>query len=188
VITGMYGEAVGRLAGSVHIIYVGGQLQTARINKGDLMIKNLGKMCLTLCLLMVFGGVVANAQMDSVPQVEVNITFPFMVGDTKLPAGKYVIKTSDDNSPNVLELRSADTKTSVIFDTENAQARGDKTANKTELVFDKVGDQYFLRQIWVGGTATGNELTESRMEKRLTGSGSQAEKHSVVASMKRMKP
>jgi hypothetical protein len=152
------------------------------------MIKNLGKMCLTLCLLMVFGGVVANAQMDSVPQVEVNITFPFMVGDTKLPAGKYVIKTSDDNSPNVLELRSADGHTSVIFDTENAQTRDDKIVSKTELVFNKVGDQDFLSQIWVAGTSTGNELAKSRMEKRLTSGGSQSEKHSVVASMKRMKP
>src|SRR5258708_38225604 len=104
------------------------------------MIKNLGKLCLTLCLLVVGGGVVANAQMDSVPQIEVNVTFPFMVGDTKLPAGKYVIRTSDDNSPNVLELRSADTKTSVIFDTEDAQTRRDQPTNTTELVIDKVAD------------------------------------------------
>ena len=152
------------------------------------MIKNLGKLCLTLCLLVAGGGVVANAQMDTVPQIEVNVTFPFMVGDTKLPAGKYVIRTSDDEAPNVLELRSADTKTSVIFDTENAQTRGDKTVNKTELVFDKVGDQYFLSQIWVEGSATGNELAKSRMEKKLMAGNTQAEKHSVLASMKRMKP
>jgi len=152
------------------------------------MIKNLGKLCLTLCLLVAGGGVVANAQIDGVPQVEANITFAFMVGDAKLPAGKYEIKTLDDNSPNILELRSADGRTSVVFDTEDAQTGGDQIANKTELVFDKVGDQYFLSQIWVEGSATGNELTKSRMEKRVTDGGSQPEKHSVVGLMKPMKP
>jgi hypothetical protein len=152
------------------------------------MIKNLGKLCLTLCLLVV-GGVVANAQVDSVPQIEANINFAFMVGDTKLPAGKYMIRTTDDESPNVLELSSVDKpSTSVIFDTENAQTRDGQIPNKTELVFDKVGDQYFLSQIWVAGTSTGNELTKSRVEKRLMANSSQAEKHSVVAVMRRMKP
>ena len=151
------------------------------------MIKNLGKLGLTLCLL-VAGGVVANAQVDSVPQIEANISFAFMVGDTKLPAGKYEIKTLDDNSPNVLEIRSADSCTAVIFDTETAETRGDHFPSKTELVFDKVGDQYFLSQIWLVGSATGNELPKSRMEKRLASGGTQPEKQSVVAVMRRMKP
>ena len=152
------------------------------------MIKKLGKLCLTLCLLVAGGGVVANAQVDSVPQIEANISFAFRVGDTKLPAGKYEIRSLDDNSPNVLELQSADGRTAVVFDTENAETRGDQIANKTQLVFNKVGDQYFLSQIWVVGSATGNELPKSRMEKRLAGGGTQSEKHSVVAVMKRMKP
>ncbi|HZE72934.1 MAG TPA: hypothetical protein VE135_25760 [Pyrinomonadaceae bacterium] len=152
------------------------------------MIKNLGKLCLTLCLL-VAGGVVANAQIDGGPQIEANITFAFMVGDTKLPAGKYEIKTLDaETSPSILELRSADGRTSVVFDTQNAQRREDEFANKTELVFDKVGDQYFLSQIWVSGSASGSELPKSRMEKRLAGDGTQPEKHSIVAFMKHLKP
>jgi hypothetical protein len=60
--------------------------------------------------------------------------------------------------------------------------------NKTELVFNKVGNQYFLAQIWVAGSAAGNEVPKSRMEKRLAKGGSQSEKQSVVAVMKRMKP
>jgi hypothetical protein len=152
------------------------------------MIKNLGKLCLSLCLLVVGGVVIANAQMDSVPQIEANITFPFTVGDTRLPAGQYRIRITDDNSPDVLELSSVDARTSVIFHTEDAETRGNKIANDSELVFDKVGDQYFLSQIWVAGSATGNQLTRSRMEKRLMSRGSQPEKHSVAAVAKRMKP
>jgi hypothetical protein len=111
-----------------------------------------------------------------------------VVGDTSLPAGKYQIKTLDDTANDVLEIRSADSRTAVIFNTADAQTRRDQIESKTELIFDKVQGQYFLSQIWVAGTSTGNELTKSRMEKRLTDGGSQSEKHSVVAIMKRLKP
>src|SRR5258705_6441945 len=116
------------------------------------MIRNLGKLLLMLCLSAVGGGVVANAQVNSVSAIQANIPFAFSVGDTALPAGKYEIRTPDDMLPSVLELRSANGHTSVVFQTEDAQTRGeDQAANKTELVFDKVGDQYFLYQIWVEG-------------------------------------
>jgi hypothetical protein len=151
------------------------------------MVRNLGKLFLALCLLTIGGGVVANAQVDSVPQIEANIPFNFVVGDTKLPAGKYQIKTVDDNSNNVLEIRSDNSRTSVMFDTEDAETRGDQIESKTELVFDKVGDQYFLHQIWVAGSSTGNELIKSRMEKKLTNGGTQSQKQSVVAVLKRLK-
>jgi hypothetical protein len=150
--------------------------------------RNLGKLLLTLCLLTVGGGV-ATAQIDTVSQIEANVPFAFAVGDTKLPAGKYEIKQLDNISPKVLELRSADGHTSVVFDTEDAQTRGDdQTVSKTELVFDKVGDQYFLSQIWVSGSTSGNDVPKSRMEKRLAAGGVQPEKHSVVAFMKHLKP
>jgi len=185
----MYGEAVGRFGWlCTHNLRSAVSFKPHALTKAKFMMKNLGKLCLTLCLLVVGGGIVANAQIDSVPQIEANITFAFRVGDTKLPAGKYVIRTSDDNSPNVLELSSADSRTSIIFDTENAQTRGDQIASETELVFNKVGDQYFLYQVWVAGTTSGSELPKSRIEKRLADGGSQSEKHSVVAVMKRMKP
>ena len=153
------------------------------------MIRNIGKLFLTLCLLMVGGGVVANAQVDAVPQkIEVNIPFAFAVGDTKLPAGRYEIRIPEPVSPNVLEIRDARGHTSVVFNTESAEKTQDEIANKTELIFDKIADQYFLSQIWVAGSTSGNELPKSRMEKRLSNGGNQPEKHSVVAFMRHLKP
>jgi len=152
------------------------------------MIRNLGKLVLTLCLLTVGGGVVANAQIDSDMRIQANVPFAFAVANTTLPAGNYEIKRVDDNAPNVLELRSADGRTSVIFETENAQTRDDQAANKTELVFDKFGDEYFFSQLWVSGSVSGSELPKSRMEKRLASGGSQLEKHSLAAVMKHLKP
>ena len=148
------------------------------------MIKNLGKLFLTLCFLAIGGGVVANAQVSTVPGIQANIPFAFQVGDTTLPAGKYEIKAVDDNEPNVLEIRSDNGGKSIVFETQDAQKREDVVAKKTELVFDKVGDQYFLSQVWVVGTATGSELAKSKMEKSLEEDGSQSEKHSVVALLK----
>ena len=152
------------------------------------MMSNLGKLFLTLCLLTVGGGVVANAQMDTDMPIQANVPFAFAVGNNKLPAGKYEIRKLDDNAPNVLELRSVNGRSRVVFETEDAQTRGgEKPASKTELVFDKVGDQYFLSQVWVAGSWFGSELPRSKMEKKLVDGGSQPEKHSIVASLGRLK-
>jgi hypothetical protein len=151
------------------------------------MIRNTGKLFLMLCLLVVGGGVVAHAQVNTVPQIESDIPFSFAVGDTKLPAGIYEIRTPDNGSPNLLEIRNVKTHKSVLFNTENAQTGDDQVTHKTELVFDKVGEQYFLYQVWVAGSDSGSELPKSKMEKRLLDGGSRPEKHSVAASMKQTK-
>jgi hypothetical protein len=145
------------------------------------MIKNLGKLLLALCFLTVGGGIVANAQIDSGITIQTSVPFTFVVGNTTLPAGKYEIKVLDGESPNVLELRSVNGHTSVAFDTENVDARRDQIANKGELVFDKMGDKYFLSQIWAAGSSSGSELVKSKMEKRLEASGMKAERYSIAA-------
>ena len=152
------------------------------------MVRNSGKLLLAFCLLVVGGGIVANAQVNTVPELEINVPFAFAVGDTRLPAGKYEITTPEDVSPNVLEIRSLDRRMAVIFDTEAAETRGDQIENKTQIIFDKIGDQYFLRQIWVIGSSYGSELSQSRMEKRLASGNTQPERHSLVAVMRRLKP
>jgi len=120
------------------------------------MFRNLGKMFLALSLLVVAGAVTARAQIESDVTIEANIPFAFIVNDTTLPAGKYTIKSLDINEPTVLELRSVDGQTSVLFNTESAQA--EQTPNKSELVFDKIGGKYFLSQVWLEGSDSGNEV------------------------------
>jgi hypothetical protein len=147
------------------------------------MMKNLSKMFLALCLLTV-GGIVAHAQIDSGARIQANVPFTFMAGDTKLPAGKYEIRALDDQT-NVLEMKSSDGRTTVMLDTVNVEKRGEGIENKSELVFDKVGDQYFLSQVWEAESISGSGLLKSRMEKRLTDGGSQPERHSVAALVRR---
>jgi hypothetical protein len=152
------------------------------------MKRNPGKLLLMLCLSMVGGGVVANAQDKDVSQIEADVPFAFAVGHIELPAGKYNIKRVSDETPMLLEIQSANGGPTVSFMTEDVQTRDDQTANKSDLVFDRVGNQYFLSQVWESGSASGRMLPESRMEKRLAretslaNNGSPVEKRSVVAS------
>lgn len=152
------------------------------------MIRNLSKLLMALCLLAAGGGVVANAQGEQPAIIDVSVSHAFVTGDTTLPAGKYEIRRLDDTVTNISEIRSVNGRTAVVFETEAAQSPDDQPASKTELIFNKVGNQYFLSQVWVAGSLNGRELTKSKMEKRLADGGSQTEKHSIAAFMKRLKP
>jgi hypothetical protein len=90
--------------------------------------------------------------------------------------------------PGVLELRSVSGHTVVNVDAESVKTKDERIANKCELVFDKVGDKYFLSQVFVAGSSTGSELAKSRTEKRLEGDGGQPERHSIAAILRRLKP
>jgi len=149
------------------------------------MIRNLGKVFLALCFLTVGGGAVANAQIDRDSRIEANVPFAFVVVNTTLPAGKYEIKWIDGNSPTVLEIRSYNGRRAVIFDTDVKRTPNDEPANKTELIFNKIGDKYFLSQIWADGDVNGNQLEKSKTEKSLEGDGTQTERHSIAAIRKR---
>ena len=146
--------------------------------------KYISKIFLSLCL-MGFGVVAAHAQIETDATVEANIPQAFIVKDTTLPAGKYTIKVLDELEPSVLEIRSANGRTAVLFDTEATQPRN--MPGKTELVFDKIGDTYFLSRIFVEGDDSGNQLPKSRMEQRLEGKSLKAEQHSVAALRKKIK-
>ena len=144
------------------------------------------KLFLALCLSLGLGAVAANAQVESDLTIEVNVPHAFVVEKTTLPAGKYTITSAEPNTDlNTMEIRSANGHTAVFFETESVQP--EQTPAKTELVFDKVGDTYFLSEVLVAGDATGGKLPKSRMEERLEGKGVTAERHSVAAIMRPFK-
>jgi hypothetical protein len=55
-------------------------------------------------------------------------------------------------------------------------------ARQTELVFDKIGDTYFLSRVFLKGNEGGNQLLKSKTQQRLEENGSIAESHSIAAS------
>lgn len=149
--------------------------------------KTVSKLFLSLCLVIGLGAAMAaSAQIEGDMTIEANIPHAFVVRDTTLPAGKYTIKVADDaTSLNVLEIRSANARTAVLFETEDIQTN--RAPGKSELIFDKIGDTYFLSQVFLKGDNSGNQLPKSRMERKLEDGGLKAEMHSVAAYKKQSK-
>jgi hypothetical protein len=141
------------------------------------MIKRTGKLLILLVFLIGVGTATASAQL--IGALDVTVPHSFFVNKTELPAGKYTVRVLDDTSPNMMEIRSVDGHNSVMFDTENAQPNGEP--RESELVFDKLGDDYFLSRIWLEGDSyVGYELEKPTMEMQLEGKGIKAEKHQVA--------
>ena len=104
-----------------------------------------------------------NAQSDR--RIEANIPFGFIAGTETFPAGEYTFSRPNENSPHVLLIRSADNHAALFLIVEGAYTM--KTPKETELVFNKIGDEYFLSKIWIVGEDTGREVPEPRAEREL---------------------
>jgi len=144
--------------------------------------KIVTKLFLSLCLVTGLGiTLTANAQIRSDATIRANIPYSFVVNNTTLPAGKYVIQVLNSNASDLslLEIRSANGKTTVLFETDPVTVPG--FAPRTELVFDKIGDTYFLSKVFLQGDE-GNQLLKSKTQRRLEENGSIAENHSIAAS------
>jgi hypothetical protein len=139
------------------------------------------KMLLVVGLLTGLGNVTARAQALSEGYIEADVPHAFIVKDTTLPAGKYTVKRLDDTQPNVLEIRSANGRRAISFEAENAQAK--RIPRNAELVFNKIGDQYFLSQIWADDSDIGYQVPKTKEEERLEGSGMQSEHHSILGKV-----
>jgi hypothetical protein len=151
-------------------------------NTGESLMKMITKLVLSLCLIAGLGAALtSNAQIQSDATIRANISHSFVVNNTTLPAGTYVITVPDTTSDlNVLEIRSTNNKTAVLFDTEPVNAT--RIMQQSELVFDKIGDTYFLSRVFMSGDEGGNQVLKSKRQKRLEESGSTAESSSIPAS------
>jgi hypothetical protein len=132
-----------------------------------------------LCLLTGIGGLTASAMIDSDETIVADIPFDFVIGDQTLPAGKYTMKVSDDTNLNLLALRNDRGRTVLFFQTLDVEAN--QEPRHTELVFNKIGDEYFLSRIWLEGSNSGDELEKSKAERRLEDGGMKSEHMSVMA-------
>ena len=108
-------------------------------------------------------------------EIEANIPFQFHAGNTKLPAGKYVIHYLDNTDLTAMEITSADGSTSALFEVREAEANS--APAKTELIFNKYGNRYFLAKLFDEGNASGSTVDESRYEKRIGQATAEAQAH-----------
>ncbi len=132
---------------------------------------------LSLLIAMVFALTIypTKAHAQIIGDLEVNIPFQFHVGSTKLPAGKYRIHMLDDSDLTVMEISSADGSTTALFEVQDAEANA--TPAKSELIFNKYGNRYFLAKLFDEGNPSGSQVVESRYEKRISQAASEPQAH-----------
>ena len=120
----------------------------------------------------------SKAHAQIIGELEANIPFQFHAGNAKFPAGKYLIHVLDNTDLTVMEIRSADGSTSALFEVHDAEANS--APGKSELIFNKYGNDYFLSKLFDEGDPSGSELIESRAEKQISKGPVLAEEHLPV--------
>jgi hypothetical protein len=127
-----------------------------------------------LSLLLVAGSAIAQTV-----HVRGKVPFNFAVGNKTLPAGTYDIRTTSSDG-KILLLQARDGKSSMIVGSNAAESL--KNAEKTKLVFNQYGSQYFLAEIWVRGATLGRQLPKTSREKELASDLTQR-RVEIVASL-----
>jgi hypothetical protein len=107
--------------------------------------------------------------------MEADIPFQFHAGNTKLPAGKYLIRTLDDSNLTLIEISKPDGSVAVLLQVRDAEANS--TPRKSELVFNRYGNHYFLEKLFDEGQSSGSQVLESSYEKRLGKAAAEAQEH-----------
>lgn len=115
----------------------------------------------------------AHAQIEG--DLEVTIPFQFHAGDAKLPAGKYIIHTLDNTDLTIMEISSEDGSASALFEVHDTEANS--TPAKSELIFNRYGNRYFLAKLFDEANPNRSAVTVSRYEKRVSQEAAQAQAH-----------
>jgi hypothetical protein len=107
-------------------------------------------------ILVTAGG--AYAQLADPARAEV--PFAFVVSNRLLPAGEYSVTQS---GRGVLKIEGANR--AVLALAWYAQSK--TVAGEAKLVFDRIGDHYFLSQIWEPRNDAGVQIPKCKMEREL---------------------
>jgi hypothetical protein len=139
--------------------------------------KNLRSVIFAFAVLLM--ATAANAQQTN---VKANVPFDFVVGDRDYPAGEYSLKSMQGNGiPIRLDNREESTTGIALSNTCTSSA----PANSTKLVFHRLGDHYFLYQIWTEGNSSGRQFRMSRAEVQIVQNHEKPELVIVAANITR---
>ena len=91
-----------------------------------------------------------------------NVPFAFTVGNHTLPPGRYTVTRLSEKV-----LRIVNSQNQGTFALNNRAE--DRAPVSSKMVFHRYGNAYFLSEIWVAGSRTGDRVVRSRPEKELAG-------------------
>jgi len=137
--------------------------------------KNLRSILFALTVLLM--ATAAQAQQTS---VRANVPFDFVIANHAYPAGEYALKSMGVNGvPIRVDNIQEETSKVALSDT----CTSNEAATSTKLVFHRVGDSYFLYQIWQQGQTSGREFPLSRAERQIAQNHEKAELVVVAANI-----
>lgn len=126
------------------------------------------KKAYTMIALVVLVGsmaVAAQAQTASGTQLVARIPFQFKAGDKTMSAGDYTISQVNPSSDRaVLRLRTKDGRNTVMIQMNSVIG---KTGVGSQLVFNRVGNEYYFSQAWMSAEEAGWQAPRSKAERSL---------------------
>jgi hypothetical protein len=114
---------------------------------------------LLACTLGVIAATSASYGFAQDTEMRVNVPFAFHNGSQNMPAGVYTVKIE---SEHLILLRGYSRSGFVTANPEIG-----KPSAKGKLVFQRYGDQYFLRDVWPANSQTGQKCTKSKLEREV---------------------
>ena len=78
-------------------------------------------------------------------------TFPFIVGNARMPAGAYAIRRTDESQ--AVYLVSGPRSVFLVANPTSRPPSIDPA--KDEVIFQKFGDQFVMSEVWEGDESTG---------------------------------
>jgi hypothetical protein len=92
-------------------------------------------------------------------EMRVNVPFAFQSGSQRMPAGVYRVTIE---SQHLILLRGDSTSGFV-----HTNPQIGKPAAKDKLVFQRYGNQYFLREVWASQSDTGEKCVKTKLEREV---------------------
>jgi hypothetical protein len=114
-----------------------------------------------LCLALTFASA-ATASARSAGTMRIQVPFDFDAGGKHLHAGSYTVRRVRSDAESALIIRSEDGREAAIVMT-NA---GGAPAARAAISFRRYGEQYFLAEVSIPGTASARELPKAGAEKK----------------------
>ena len=137
--------------------------------------KNLRSLLFALTVLLM--ATAAQAQQTS---LKANVPFDFVVADHDYPAGEYTLQ-SMLNSGLVIRIKNIREASPGIALSSECSSR--EPSATTKLVFHRLGDRYFLYQVWIEGNSSGRQFRMSNTEIQLAQNKQRTELVIVAANL-----
>jgi hypothetical protein len=112
--------------------------------------------------------------------VEFKAPFPFYVGNTKMPAGSYILTEPSDLDFHVIVVRSSDGRIRAATGVEGTQSL--QAQRQTAVIFEEFGNNLYLDRVLLEGDTSGVMVLPTKTEKIAEESASVVQQRSISAS------